>query len=546
MTAFPVVARELRVSSRRPGTFGTRVGAALLALLLSVMVYLATERSTPAVRGTSIFYALAWLSWLYCLLAGARLTSDCISVERREGTLGLLFLTDLKGFDIVLGKLAATSMHSIYGLLAILPVLGLPMLLGGVALGQLLQVVAVLTVTLFFSLAVGMFVSCWFENSRRALGGTLILLVLITGGPWLLLALQLADHRGGRPDFLLATPSPLLAQALAATEPGRGKPDHLLWPSVSWVAGFALLFFVLACVALPRFWRELPRLLPSRSGAGRDGGAAPIRSVATAGYRTRLLNLNPFHWLTCRKPSRLRIEVGVLVLLTLLWFWGTSEWQAGHDVGWFILTSIGLHVIFKVRVSLAAASQLAEERRTGSMELLLSTPLTVGRIFSGQLRSLWRWGGLWLGFILVVDVVLLLQAVDQVFSERNVMISAAFWHMASLPLDALAIAVLAMWRALVAPHATQASGSAFFRVIVLPCLAWIVGTIFVGILHLDRGWVGRLDETAIVLLFYVGCLANALFWGLFAWGRLKRRFREVAAERYQRKRGWFRTWFGGH
>lgn len=521
------------------------MGAALLALLLSIMVYLATERATPVIRGTSMFYALAWLAWLYCLLAGARLTSDCISVERREGTLGLLFLTDLRGFDIVLGKLAATSMHSVYGLLAILPVLALPMLMGGIALGQLLQVAAVLAVTLFFSLAAGMFVSCWFENSRRALGGTLLVLVLITGGPWLLLALKLANFRGRQPDFSLATPSPLMAQALAATESGGGKPDHLLWPSVIWVAGFAFLFLTLACLALPNVWRELPRLLPSRAKFGRPGGGAPVRSIAYAPHRTRLLNLNPFHWLTCRKPNRLRLEAGVLVVLTLLWLWATSEWRLGNDPGWFILTSIALHVVFKVRVSLAAASHLAEERRTGSMELLLSTPLTVGRIVGGQIRSLLRWGGLWLLFILVVDVILLLQALDHMFSERSVMVLAAVCHMTALPVDAFAVALLAMWRALVAPHATQASGSAFFRVVVLPCLAAIVFTILVQVLRLDRGWMGKVDEHAVALGFYLLCFVNALGWALYAWGRLRAHFREVAAERYQRRKGWFRTWFGG-
>ena len=546
MTALPVVGRELRVASRRPGTFGTRAGAALLALLLGITVYLMTERASPSGRGMAMFYALAWLAWLYCLLAGVRLTSDCISVERREGTLGLLFLTDLKGFDIVLGKLAATSLHSIYGLLAILPVLALPLLMGGIGLTQLVQVASVLAVTLFFSLAVGMFVSCWFENGRRAMGGTLLILTLITGGPFGLLAIQLMGHRGGQPDFKIATPSPLMAQSLAATESGGGKPDHLLWPSVAWVTGFGLLFLILACLVLPRVWRELPRLLPARMGATGPAGGAPIRSITTAAYRTRLLDLNPFHWLTSRKPNRLPMEIGVLLLLTGLWFWGTNEWRLSNDPGWFIITSIGLHVIFKVRIALAAATQLSEERRTGSMELLLSTPLTVGRIVGGQMRSLLRWGGLWLGFILVTDVLLLMAAMDHMFSERSVLVLAAVCHMVALPVDALAIALLAMWRSLVVSHSSQASGSAFFRVVVIPCLAAIAISILAELLQLNRGWVGRVDEHALTLAFYALCLVNSLFWTGYGWGRLGSHFREMAAERFQRKKGWLRTWFGGH
>jgi len=50
-----------------------------------------------------------------------------------RGTLGLLFLTDLKGHDIVFGKLAASSVNALYSLLAIVPVLGLTLLFGGVS-----------------------------------------------------------------------------------------------------------------------------------------------------------------------------------------------------------------------------------------------------------------------------------------------------------------------------------------------------------------------------------------------------------------------------
>ena len=43
----------------------------------------------------------------------------------------IFFLTDLRPHDIVFGKLAVTSLATFYRFLAIVPVLGLPMLLGG-------------------------------------------------------------------------------------------------------------------------------------------------------------------------------------------------------------------------------------------------------------------------------------------------------------------------------------------------------------------------------------------------------------------------------
>ncbi len=47
---------------------------------------------------------------LVIALASVVITADCISRERREGTLSLLFLSTMKGRDVVLGKLAALGL----------------------------------------------------------------------------------------------------------------------------------------------------------------------------------------------------------------------------------------------------------------------------------------------------------------------------------------------------------------------------------------------------------------------------------------------------
>src|SRR5262245_47263996 len=133
MTFLPIVERELRVACRRRGSYWMRVGAALVALLLGAWMLLWTHFGSQRRLGLGMFVALSVVAFLYALLAGLRTTADCLSEEKREGTLGLLFLTDLKGYDIVLGKLAATSLNVFYGLLAILPIMAVPLLLGGVA-----------------------------------------------------------------------------------------------------------------------------------------------------------------------------------------------------------------------------------------------------------------------------------------------------------------------------------------------------------------------------------------------------------------------------
>lgn len=54
--------------------------------------------------GKGLFNTLTWLSLAATLSVGMFFTSDCLSEEKREGTIGFLFLTDLRGYDIVLGR----------------------------------------------------------------------------------------------------------------------------------------------------------------------------------------------------------------------------------------------------------------------------------------------------------------------------------------------------------------------------------------------------------------------------------------------------------
>ena len=123
MTFLPIVARELRVASRRRATYWSRSVTALLGIVIGVIIFMQFHDEPPLALGQSLFVVISVLAFLYCLVVGVRSTADCLSEERREGTLGLLFLTDLKGYDVVGGKLVATSLNAFYGLIAIVPLL---------------------------------------------------------------------------------------------------------------------------------------------------------------------------------------------------------------------------------------------------------------------------------------------------------------------------------------------------------------------------------------------------------------------------------------
>src|SRR5689334_4054547 len=130
MIFLPIVDRELRVASRQRSTYFTRFGSVLAAVGVGGWIMLMPWMNTPQQLGLPLFIPLSVIRFIYSIMVGVRTPADCISEEEREGTLGLLFLPDLKGFDIVLGTLAATSLNSFYGMLAVFPVLAISLLAG--------------------------------------------------------------------------------------------------------------------------------------------------------------------------------------------------------------------------------------------------------------------------------------------------------------------------------------------------------------------------------------------------------------------------------
>src|SRR5208282_5460474 len=173
MTLLPIVERELRVAARRTGVYRSRCLIPGLVILLILLEWIFTPFVLlPSAMGQLVFGILYCLAAAVCLFEGFR-TADSISEERREGTLGLLFLTDLRGYDVVLGKMAGAALAALQGLAATVPVLGLPMLLGGVVPSEYWRMTLALLNILFVSLCAGIFVSSISREQQKALGGAL-------------------------------------------------------------------------------------------------------------------------------------------------------------------------------------------------------------------------------------------------------------------------------------------------------------------------------------------------------------------------------------
>jgi ABC-type transport system involved in cytochrome c biogenesis permease component len=183
MQFLPIAERELRVAARQPRTWWRRVLTTTVGLALFAFMFAVLGRFRGLLFiGRELFTVLSWVGMIYALLAGPLTTADCLSRERRDGTLGLLFLTDLQSYDVVLGKMAAASLRIAFDLTAVLPLAAIPMLMGGVSLEQLAVVALAMVTIMFLSLAVGTCASALASIGRSSLAATLGVLFFLTVG----------------------------------------------------------------------------------------------------------------------------------------------------------------------------------------------------------------------------------------------------------------------------------------------------------------------------------------------------------------------------
>ncbi|HTL55588.1 MAG TPA: ABC transporter permease subunit [Candidatus Limnocylindrales bacterium] len=388
MTFLPIVQRELRVAARRRSTFQIRWWAALIALGLSFVSLAWAQAGGNRGAGNSVFGLLTFYVFGLCLLAGVLLTADALSEEKRLGTLGLLFLTDLHGYDVVLGKFMAQWLSAFYCLLALLPALALPVLLGGVTGGEFWRMVLALSNMLFFSLALGLFVSALGRDSRKTMGNTLWLLLLVSLALPLLAGIGAKISPSGAWTYLnLVTPFSPFANG---AELRYVRQPSLFWDSLLASAGLAFFLLALASLVLPRAWQERAAD-PVRSRVQTSPLRARNITPAVVKARGALLSRNPVLWLT---RDQLGTQWGAWIVVL---FWGILVFaavliQPGETMTPVLASYAVLPFGFclKLLFGLQAGRLFAESRRNGVLELLLCTPLTSGEIIRGQMFAVAR------------------------------------------------------------------------------------------------------------------------------------------------------------
>ncbi|HEY3914612.1 MAG TPA: ABC transporter permease [Verrucomicrobiae bacterium] len=506
---FPVVERELRVAARRRGTYRIRVLALLAAIIVFAwLIFVVGQKQLfPATGGQDFFEGVAFSTAIFSLLTGMFATSDCIGSEKREGTLGLLFLTDLKPFDVVLGKLVANSLNGFYAVVAVLPVLGVPILFGGVTFSQFLRANLALLTAVVFSLSAGIFVSSIQHNSRKAMFFTFILLLSLSIGPILLSIITDVVAFG--------LVSPILPVFVAIDD---APVATYYWVSLTIESLLIVFFLARAAYWVPVSLREKP-VNPVQDRISQR------RSRARPSDR-RLLDINPFAWLAARSEADPGL-VWFFIVCVVLVFWALTPTRMIFDGQVALWLDYCINTVLKIWIVSEASRRLAEDRRSGALELLLTTPLTERQIIRGQWLVLWNRFGLPILALLAGDLCLgtAIRVHTTGFVYDHLVL--AFF----LATDAVALSLMGMWLGLVTGNWIRTILLNLLAVMIVPWLAtqafmeWIAPTTFLTTPHLRE--LAELARDQALCHFFVWAVADLIIivWSLSA---LRGSFRRIA------------------
>jgi ABC-type transport system involved in multi-copper enzyme maturation permease subunit len=388
MVVPPIVEREFRLALRRHASGKSRFKTAALAAAL-VALFLLFSVFMPSRTWSSTLYEWLFYGGLYLAVVPSLQISTALFVEeRRNQTMELLHLAGLGPGSLFLGKLTGGLLIASGDLLALVPFLAIPFLGGGISFPLYVATVASLPVLLLFVVATGVLASVLWKTDGSALVGALSL------GALLCLALPLLYNLGR----LLTGTAPFAARWLCLSPAFgpylvhahfSGGTQRSFWLNELITLSLAGSEVVLAAIFLRQGWKR------------QVAGAAPGRWEKTwqecvhgtarwrRDLRDKLLPQYPYQWLAQQDRGPVLLAWMVLGGGTLAWLAISAAWPR-IGLSTTIIFGLGVLLVGTVQIVAiyAAGRRIGADRQEGTLELVLTTPLSVGEIVQGQVAAI--------------------------------------------------------------------------------------------------------------------------------------------------------------
>ena len=407
MTVWPVIVREVRVQARQKFTYTLRVLGAV-AVLVALVSWALGRGFLPGQGGRIFVYihgALLWAIWILVPLS----TADCVSRERREGTLGLLFLTHLTARDVVFAKGLAHGLRALTLWLAALPVVVIPFLMGGLPWQSVVLSCVINFSSIALALAASVLASSYCREWHRSLALTMLIgaVLIVAYGSVLFLGICIGflpylpantlqhiwEHLPSLEDIAAGALIMLSGVDNVWAQASSSLPPLAQRGAIIALAGVTLLTLLAAGGLLRLAARSVRRRWQEQSRSARVEKLERI--FCTPMFWASLLrrwmrwNLsrNPIGWLEQRTWS------GRLVmwswLAVLVGFYSTLVSSGGFYLRTFQPIQMALAWLLMVSIAATASGSFRRERESGVLELLLVSPLNSWQIILGRLRGMW-------------------------------------------------------------------------------------------------------------------------------------------------------------
>lgn len=194
----PILIKDLRSRMRGARAYILLTIYLIILAGVTLLLYVAVAESTGSDLnagrqiGRALFFTIATVALIEVCLITPVLTSGSIAGEKERQTYDLLVASLLTPWQIVWGKLASALAFALLLIVAVVPVMSLAFLFGGVGLTEVLIAIVGLVTTAILYATIGLFWSALMQSSLGATSfaiGTVI--VILLGIPFLIVIVTL-------------------------------------------------------------------------------------------------------------------------------------------------------------------------------------------------------------------------------------------------------------------------------------------------------------------------------------------------------------------
>lgn len=398
----PIFQREWLTVPRRPQHYLVRAVYLGLLWVLGLTAWQATVGWTrlatlgdTARFGTLLFQGLSLVMLVLVPFFAALSAATAVTREKDRRTFVLLLLTDLRNYEIVLGKFLGSVLQLGLLLIGTIPILALLLLLGGVAPYQIALAGLVLAATGVAAGSVGTVVALWRDKTFQALALTTLFLVLYLCVVRALAVLPLLTSvPAGTVEAVQNWLDPLLALQ-AVLEPTTTQA------AVQTACGFTAVMLLLSVVlngygiVRLRVWNPSGEPIMQRESPedAEEEEKDRLKAHAAPGPVRRVW-ANPILWREIatraygRRPALVKGAYFLVFGLIAYYALASQFGGGGRSLLLAAFTLVVVAILSLLLVAAQAVTAITTERDLGALDLLLVTDLTPQEFIFGKLLGI--------------------------------------------------------------------------------------------------------------------------------------------------------------